>query len=266
MTAIDDTPEPPPGVELTQWDDYPKKRKQIMISAKEALQSSFPQSYGGVRVELHDLDYDNPKEFTLAEQKLALLQDKHLNHRLKGTLRLFDEKTGEKLDEVRQTLMRTPYLTDRGTFIHNGSDITSTSQARLMPGVYTRRKENGSTEAHINARRGSGQSFRVSLEPDTGLFKMDIGQSSLRLYSLLKDIGVSDEQLEKSWGKDLLNSNRDAYDSRVFDKAYARLVRRPDPKATREQKVAAIHEALKATRVDRSVVKRNLPQLLTNQP
>jgi hypothetical protein len=91
---------------------------------------------------------------------------------------------------------------------------------------------------------------------------MDIGQSSLRLYSLLKDIGVPDEQLEKTWGKELLESNRSAYDSRVFDKAYTRLVRRPDPKATREQKVEAVKQALSNTKVDRSVVQRTLPNLL----
>ena len=121
---------------------------------------------------------------------------------------------------------------------------------------------NGILVSNCNAKRGSGHSFRVRLEPESGLFKMDVGQSSLRLYSLLKDIGVPDEQLEKSWGPDLLESNRQAYDSRVFDKAYARLVRRPDPAATREQKAQAIKDALGATFVDRDTTRKTLPALV----
>ena len=88
---------------------------------------------------------------------------------------------------------------------------------------------------------------------------MDIGQSNLRLYSLLHDVGVPDEEMEKSWGPELLKKNQEAYDARVFEKAYNRLVRRPDPKATRDQKVEAIKNALTATTVDRSVLQRTLP-------
>jgi DNA-directed RNA polymerase beta subunit len=257
-------PEPaaPTGVEMTEWNDFPKKRQAIMSGVKDALQASFPQSMGGVRLELHNLDYDNPKPFSLAEQKEALLGDRYLHHKLRGTLRLVDEKTGDVLDEQHQTLMRVPYLTERGTFIHNGNELSMINQARLQPGIYTRRKSNGELEAHVNSKRGSGHSFRVRLEPDSGLFKMDVGQSSMRLYSLLKDIGVPDAQLEKSWGKELLESNRQAYDSRVFDKAYARLVRRPDPAASREQKVKAIRDALGSTYVDRETTSKTLPQLV----
>jgi DNA-directed RNA polymerase beta subunit len=260
----DETP-PPPGVDLTDWDDYPKKRAAIFSRVKDATQAAFPMSYGGVRLELHNLAYDNPKEFTPAEQKNALLKNQFLHHKLRGTLRLYDEKTGEMLDESHQTLMKCPYLTERGTFIHGGNEYVTNSQARLMPGIYTRRKANNSTESHVNARRGSGKSLRVHLEPESGLFKVDIGQSSLRLYSLLKDIGTSDDAIGKAWGPELLQKNQAGYDSRVFDKAYARLVRKTDPNATRAQKAEAIKQALASTKVDRSVVQRTLPNLLARQ-
>jgi DNA-directed RNA polymerase beta subunit len=256
-----DTTPPPPGVDLTDWDDYPKKRAAIFDQVKAATQASFPISYGGVRLELHNLDYDNPKAFTPAEQKQALLKNQFLHHKLRGTLRLYDEKTNELLDEQHQTLMKVPYLTERGTFAHGGSEYTTTAQARLQPGIYTRRKASGEIESHVNSRRSTGHSFRVRLEPETGVFKLDIGQSSLRLYSLLKDIGVSDEQMAKTWGPELLAKNKEAYDPRVFDKAYARLVRRPDPQSTREQRMQAIKQALADTKVDRSVVQRTLPNM-----
>lgn len=256
----------PPGVDLVDWDDYPKKRQMIFDNVKSAFQDSFPHTYGGVRWEVSDLNYENPKEFSFKDQKEALLKDQYLHHKLKGNMRLFDDKTGDLLDErPNVTVARVPYLTERGTFIHGGNEYSTISQARLMPGIYSRRKANGELEAQVNARRGTGMPFRVRLEPESGLFKLDVGQSQLRLYSLLKDIGVSDEEMGKSWGPELLQRNQDGYDARVFDKAYQRLVRYPNPHATREEKVKAIKDAMAATKVSRTVTRRTLPNALAAQ-
>lgn len=255
----------PPGVKLTDWDDFDAHRDAIYTQAREAMLKKFPQSYGGVRLELHDLDYEDPPRVSLADQKRALLTNKFLHRRLRGTWRMFDDKTGDLLEERRSTVMKVPVLTERGTFIHGGNEYTTLHQARLMPGVFTRRKATGELETHFNVRRGTGSSFRVHLEPESGLFKLDIGQSSLRLYSLLKDIGVSDEELEKRWGPELLQTNRDKYDARVFDKAYQRLVRQPKPDATREEKAQAIREAMTRARMDRRVVERTLPNLFNRK-
>ena len=255
----------PEGVKLREWEDSDALRENIFEGAKKAVGEQFPLSYGGVRLELHDLDYDNRDPIPLNKQKDALMSGHYLTKRLQGTYKLFDEKTGEKLDEQKGTIMRVPYLTDRGTFLNNGSEIATISQMRMLPGIYARRKESGEAEAFVNARRGSGHSFRIRLEPETGLFKLDIGQSSLRLYSLLHDIGIPDEHLEKSWGKALLDSNKQAYDRRVFEKAYQRLVRKPDPNATMEQKQKAIRDAFAQTKLDRRVVERTLPNLFNRK-
>lgn len=249
----------PSGVVLHSWDDFDAKRKNIFDTVKSTMASQFPQTQGGVRLELHDLDYADPEHVTKAQEKQALMGNKFLHRRLRGTYKLFDDKTGELLDQREATVMHVPYLTDRGTFVNGGSEYTTSSQSRLMSGVYTRRKASGELESHFNSKRGTGHSFRLRLEPESGLMKMDIGQSSLRLYSLLHDLGTPDEELEKRWGKDLLAKNKAAYDARVFEKAYSRLVRRPDPTHTREQKAQAIREALSATKLDRSVLERTLP-------
>lgn len=249
----------PSGVKLNDWDDVTTRRTSIFDSVLKSVGKQFPQSYGGVRLEVNDLHFDGPERFTLADQKRALLTNRYLHRKLKGMVRLVDEATGDPIEEKPMTLMKVPVLTDRGTFIHNGNEYTTMAQARLLSGVYTRRKATGELESHFNVQRGTGNSFRIHLEPDTGLFKMNIGQASLRLYPLLRDLGIPDEQLEKTWGSELLAKNRAKYDARVFDKAYARLVRRPDPNATREQKAAAILESLKASKLNRGVVQRTLP-------
>lgn len=251
----------PHGVDLIDWDDFPKQRKMIFDGVKDSFGKQFPQSFNGVRLEVHDLDYKDPENYSMEDQKKALMENKFLHRRLRGTYRLYDEKTGDLLDQREATMMRVPYLTDRGTFIHNGSEYVTFRQARLLPGAYTRRKTNGELETHFNAKRGTGHSFRVRLEPETGLFKIDIGQSNLRLYSLLKDLGVPDDDLEKRWGKDLLETNKRSYDARVFEKAYNRLVRNPVPDLPREHKAKAISDALSATKLDHDVMQRTLPNL-----
>ncbi len=211
------------------------------------------------------VDFEDPEDYDLETQKQALLYNKNLGRRIRGTVRLFDDKTGAKLDEKKLTLMKVPYLTERGTFLNGGSEYSTINQMRLLPGIYSRRKANGDLEAHANVLRGTGSAFRVRFEPASALYKMDIKQSSMRLYSLLHDLGVPDDELKQAWGPEVFEVNKQAYDPRVFDKAYNHLAKKPDPNATREQKAAVIREALETMRVNRRVAQKNLPNLFDMQ-
>jgi DNA-directed RNA polymerase beta subunit len=155
--------------------------------------------------------------------------------------------------------MKVPYLSNHGTFIHNGSEISTISQSRLQPGVYHRKKSSGELEAHFNMKRGTGSSFRIELEPNSGIFRMKVGQASLKLYPLLSALGISDADLEKKWGKELMEKNRSASDSRVLSKAHTRLVRRADPNKSDAEKIEEIRSALNSGMVSREVISRTLP-------
>jgi DNA-directed RNA polymerase beta subunit len=255
----------PAGVKLRAFEDSDSLRSDIFNGVKDTLTSSFPKEYGGVKIELKDVDYEDVDRVPLSDQKKAILNSKYLYKRLKGTLTLKDSNTGEVLDEIQNhTLMRVPYLTDRSTFIHNGSEYSVLNQSRLESGVYSRRKTNGDIEAHINPERGAGRAMRVRLEPETGLFKLDIGQSSLSLYSLMKDIGVSDDQLEATWGKDLLDRNKAKYDSRVLGKAYNMLTRGGvNPEADVSEKVQSVLNAIKGTRIKKETLGHTLNNLVS---
>ena len=253
----------PEGVELTPFSDHAAWRSKIFGDVKSAVETSFPKTYGNIRLEVSDLDYQDPETYSLEDQKNALLNDKYLTRRLRGKLRLFDNTTDELLDEKEHTIMRVPYLTERGTFIHNGSEYVSLRQNRLRPGVYTRRKANGDLEAQFNIRRGTGPGgFRVRFEPQTGLYKMDIGQSSLRLYSLLHDLGMDDERIKEAWGEDIWKINKDGYDPRVFEKAYSRLAGfKAQEGISREEKTSQIIDILNSGRMDKEIVRKTLPNL-----
>jgi 2'-5' RNA ligase len=256
--------EMPEGVQLRDFDDHAALRQNIFDGTKEEISKAFPQAYGGVRMELHDVNYVDPEHYDLKAQKEHLLQDKFLHRRLRGTLSLHDDKTGEKLDERTMTLLRVPYLTDRGTFIHGGSEYTSLMQSRLLPGAYTRRQNNGGLETQFNVRTGTGTAFRTGLEPETSQFRLRVQQANLHLYSLMHDLGVPDEHLAKMWGQEVLVANQKKYDARVFDKAYQRFVpkREQKPDDDREAKVKQLKTAFDAAMIHGGVVAKTLPNML----
>lgn len=263
-------PEPiklPSGVTLRDPEDFDTLRTNIFESAKKRLLKSFPHSYNNMRLELADVDYVDPENYSVEEQKDALLKDKFLSRRLKGTLRLVDENTNSVVQEKPMTLMRVPYLTNRGTFIYNGNEYAHITQARMMYGAYTRRQNNGDLETQFQVKPGTGSSFRVGFEPESAQYRLKVGTSKLHLYSLLNDVGVPDEQLEKMWGASVLEKNKNKYDARVFDKAYENLVSKREQiaDASKEQKAQQIKQSLDKTLLHEEAVKSTLPGLLASK-
>lgn len=249
------------GVQLRDPADFDTLRKNIFDGVKEEVAASFPKSYGGVRLEVADLDYEGPEHNDFAAQKKGLLNDDFFTRKLRATVRLFDEKTGQLIEERRQSLMRVPWLTERGTFIHKGNEYSTINQGRLVPGPFTRRMENGLLETHFNPRPGSGRGFRLAFDPESAQYRLGIQTSQLHLYSLLKDLGHSDDDLADRWGSDVLRANAENYDARVLPRAYKHLVPtwRQEKEPSRDVMAEAVREALNRTEVNKSVAQRTLP-------
>jgi DNA-directed RNA polymerase beta subunit len=255
------------GVKLRDPEDFDTLRTNIFESAKNRLIKSFPTSYNNVRLELADVDYVDPDNYTIQEQKEAIMKDKFLSRRLRGVIRLIDEKDNSLIEEKPLTLMRVPYLTERGTFIYNGNEYSHATQARMMYGAYTRRQNNGDLETQFQVKPGTGSSFRVGFEPESAQYRLKVGTSKLHLYSLLSDIGVDDNHLEKLWGPAVLEKNKNNYDARVFEKAYQNLVSKREQSTDydREFKAQQIKNALDKTLLHEETVKSTLPGLLSEK-
>lgn len=150
----------------------------------------------------------------------------------------------------------------QGVVVHN-----TVLQNRLMPGPYTRRAENGLLETHFNPRPGSGRMFRVAMDPETAQFRLGVKGSNLHFYSLLKDLGVPEDQLERQWGPEVYQRNKDKYDRRVLPRAYKQLVPtwRQEKDADHNTMATAVREALDATEVSRGVAARTLPNWFDQQ-
>lgn len=187
--------------------DVDSTRNKIFENVKKAVTTKYPIKNENYTLHLTDVDYANKKEYSLKDQKHAIMNRDSLDWPLRGKWQLIDNKTNQVISEAKKTIARIPYVTQRGTFIFRGNEYTLSNQARLRPGVYSRRKENGELEAHFNLIPGTGSSFRMFMEPSTGVFKLKIGQGSTPLYPILKILGAQDTDMQKLWGKDIYAAN-----------------------------------------------------------
>jgi DNA-directed RNA polymerase subunit beta len=188
--------------------DVPTTRRAIFDNVQEALTKRFPIGNDRFSLELSDIRYDKPRDFTLAEQKKAIMESRTLDWPIKGSWTFRDKTTGDVLGKSDKVVARVPYMTGRGTFILNGNEYSLTNQQRLRPGMYARRKESGELEMHAALIPGTGRSFRIFLEPDSGVFKFMVGQGTVTAYPVLKALGVSDEDMQSSWGEQLWRVNQ----------------------------------------------------------
>ena len=250
---------PAPPINFREFDDVETTRRNIYDGVVNAVQQKYGQGLENdrYRIELGDVAYDDKDEFDYAAQKKALLDRKSLNRRLYGRWKMIDKATGKVVDERKEVIAHVPYMTQRGTFISNGSEYTVANQMRLRPGVYTRKKENGEFEAHFNVLPGTGQAFRIHMEPETGVFKFQVGQAHIPLYPVLRNMGISDDQMRKWWGSKLLDANRAKDDPRALEKMYKRMVRSGEAQS-KEDRAQAIADTFDKMRLDPDVVKRSL--------
>jgi DNA-directed RNA polymerase beta subunit len=142
--------------------------------------------------------------------------------------------------------------------VNKGVEYTLAHQLRLRPGVFTREKENGELESHVNTLPGKGRSHRYYMDPKTGEFQIQIGQAKIPLMPLLKTLGVQDKQIREAWGNDITAVNMQKGDAGTLDKLYNRLVFKPDPKADQIAKIKAIAGEFSKTELDEEVTKRTL--------
>jgi DNA-directed RNA polymerase subunit beta len=249
-----------PEDDQREFGDPLRTRRFIFDRVLKSAQNLKPVTNSRHTLRLSGVDYVDKDHISLADQKQAILAGKTLGRRLRGTWELVDNATGTVLDSKQQTIARVPYLTQRGTFINNGNEYTLINQARLRPGVFTRVKDNGEIESHVNAKVGTGPSHRYFLDPEKNIFAMRIGQAKIPVMPLLKAMGATDRQLQEAWGNEIWNANAQQNNPGALNKLYQRLVRKRDDAAEPESKQKAIAEAMLKMELDPHVTHKTLGQ------
>ena len=252
--------EPPkPAVTLRAFDDIPGQRQAIYQGAKQAFDGYRPIENQTHALKIRDVDYEGEFNPTIADEKKTLMNQGRLHRPLYGTVDLVDRQTGKTTDSRRIILAHVPHLNSRGLFIHNGVPWLGRHQERLRPGAYTHQRKDGSTETQFNVEGGRG--FRVQLEPKTGVFRLSVQQSNIKLYPILRQLGIPDDELKKQWGDDLFRANwspASGHDQHDLKKLVQHLGRPKDLEHPGELMHEKLAEILGRGRLDPDTVKQTM--------
>lgn len=244
--------------EMRRFGDHEATKNNIYNGAMSAVQSIPPIENQRYSLSIQDPGWSGTGDFSLADHKNALLTGRTLGRRLSGTFTLTDKATNSVIDSRRMTVASVPALTKQGSFVLDGSNYVLAHQLRLLPGVYSRRKSNGELEAHVNHLPGRGVPHRINLDPETGVFKIHVGQAEIPAVSLMRAMGVTPEELEARWGKELTAVNLKAEKPHHLGKLFERMgPAGPVPELDHE-KAQALAAKVSASELDPWVSKRTL--------
>lgn len=241
---------------LTNADE---RRQRIHHHVMEGIKKMFP-----IEGKAYDLSVENlsvkPLIASFEDQKKANLSGSTLREPVHGEVVLRD-KSGKEIERKKKLLGHIPFLTERHTFIVKGNEYSVANQLRIKPGIYTRERDNGQLESAFNLSRG--KNFRLSLEPTRGIFLIEYGTTTMPLLPLLESLGVTDQQLEQAWGKDLLAANKKVvgpHSKKVVTKLYQKLVPATEQQSGLDiaQMGAQLNQVYDRTRIDPEVTQSTL--------
>jgi len=144
-------------------------------------------------------DIQSQKKARLAGRTWSVPVDAHLN--------LIDNATSKVIDKQSVRIFNLPKITRRYSNIIDGQEYQMDNQWRLKSGAYSLVKDDGSLETEFNLANSKGRGFKVQFDPNTRKFDMSIGDSHIPLAPLVRSLGISHEELEQKWGKEITNSN-----------------------------------------------------------
>jgi DNA-directed RNA polymerase beta subunit len=201
-------------------------RKAVFQTATEAFSKKLNAiETQDFKLQARNLKVDPFEHISNTHKKKAVLEKKDLTVPLKGTIDLIHKASGKVVESKNTTIAQLPYITNHNTAIYNGSEYESVNQQRLLPGIYSRIRQDGIPEAHINPEARTGQSARILFLPDQQIFVLMIKNSQIKLFGILKDLGVSDGAMKNAWGEKIFNANRMTYTGSEIEKLYSLLVR-----------------------------------------
>ena len=212
-----------------------------------SLQAMFPVENKNYIISVANIHVDK-KHFDTTDRKDAILRSKSLVYPIRGDLTMISKATGKVVDfEPNFPLMDAFHITSNHTLIYKGASYSISNQLQLLPGVYTRTRENtGELEAHVNT--GKGASFRIVLDPQSKIFYLEVGSTHTPIGPLLKDVfGVSESEAIKYIPKDVWQANilnTEGKEDKIIRGLYSRMVYTKDAASTVPEMATALKKAL----------------------
>lgn len=193
----------------------PEQFTEIKKTVVDSYSKLFPvTNTSGFKLELKNIWVDeaglDSQDFT--SQKKARLSGNTYGAPVYAALELKDPngKIIDRMDKIRFATI--PQLTTRGSYIVGGNEYQVNHQLRRKPGVYVVKMATGDQyKANFTLTGEGSKNFELHFDPVSNKYSVTkIGGSSseLPLYPLLHTLGVSDQELQRTWGTEVLAANK----------------------------------------------------------
>ena len=150
---------------------------------------------------------------------------------IKAKVALVDLVTNKPISKTTTvTLCKIPKLTSRFSFIVDGGEYQVDHLLRLKSGVYTRINQKGDLQSEFRLKKGGAKNFFLTLDRLKSTINFTGGGSDAKIpvYPLMKVLGVSDDEMEQRWGKQLYRHNA-IHTPEAFDKALRKFWEKTGP-------------------------------------
>jgi DNA-directed RNA polymerase beta subunit len=232
----------------------------------DSLKGTFPLENKNYILNIDNIKV-NKKIFSRADEKDAILRSKSLVYPIKGDITLISKTTGKPVDHVKDfSLMDAFHITSKHTIMYNGNNYSVANQLQLLPGVYTRTRENtGELEAHFNTAKGA--SFKIVLDPKLKVFFLEVGTSHTPIGPLLtKVFHVSEAEATKYIPKDVWEANiahTMGKEDKIIRGLYSRMVYTKSPSANVDEMAVQLKAALEASELSAETTQATLGKSFT---
>ena len=196
--------------------------------ALEGIRKQFPIDGRNQVLELQHLEvHDDKSPDDLRGQHQAKVNGDTWGVPVVAHLVLRDKATGKEISKAKTRIAELPKITRRHSQIVGGQEYQVDNQWQLKPGAYVRRRKTGEVEAQFMSSQSSP--FDVSFDDESKVFRVEYGKAKLPLYQIVQALGVTDAELEKAWGKEVLQANKDARKAGNAIDQFYRTTRRSAP-------------------------------------
>ena len=231
-------------------------RQAIHEKVLEAVRKKFPVAGRNFTAKLVNATVKF-SELSHGKQSELLLSRHNATDGVYADIDIVENSSGRTVGRlINKRICNIPYYTNRYTLMLDGNEYAVVSQMRTKSGVYTRKRGNDEIESSFNLAKGAN--FKLIMDPDTGIFKIDILNATLLAVAVLKILGAGGQDILNALGKELAEKNlgqlTDSQLNRARTTLYDKLVRYrkdgPGELVSAEEKDSAIRTYFNGTAID----------------
>ena len=184
--------------------------KEAMRRAEHIVKGAFPIDGRRYQIHAQNFHWTNAGSAAFGDltgQKDAKQKEKNFSAVLRADVALTDGAS--KVIEVRKNhpILEFPHLTRSGGYIINGQERQIVKQMLLRPGMYGGFAPNGDAKVMINT--SAAGAYKVELRSATGNMYLALSLTNIPIYSALKALGASDDEIRSALGgSELYEINR----------------------------------------------------------